>query len=68
MNKYLKQEIFNWLIENENEWQRTNECHNNFKEYIYNSEGNFLKYGGRDVSDFIIRADRLIYGGDKNEL
>lgn len=61
MNKYLKQEIFNWLIENENEWQRVNSCKLAFKEYIYNSEGNYLKYGGREIADFIILADKLIY-------
>lgn len=61
MHKELKREIFNWLLDNENEWQRVNACHEKFREYIYNSEGNFL-IGGREVSDFIKVVDKLLYG------
>ena len=64
MNKYLKQDIFNWLIENEHEWQRVTSCVLAFRPYIYDSEGNYLKYGGKEVADFISKADKLIYGNE----
>ena len=60
MRKELKQAIINWLIENENRWQRVNSCTSEFKEYIYNKEGNFL-IGGEDVGKFIKDAEKLIY-------
>lgn len=64
INKELKKAIIDWLIEHENEWQRVNSCVENFREYIYNSIGNFL-IGGEKVHQFIVRADKLIYGGDE---
>ena len=61
MNKELKKEILNWLLENENQWQRIIACIEVFRAYIYNSDGNYL-IGGEVVSDFISEADKLIYG------
>lgn len=60
MYKELKKEIIMWLLEHENEWNRVNVCHEAFKEYLYNSEGNYL-IGGEDVSDFICAANDLLY-------
>lgn len=60
MYKELKKEILNWLLEHENEWQRVNACHETFRPYIYNADGNYL-IGGKDVSEFISAADKLIY-------
>ena len=60
MRKELKQAIINWLCYNENSWQRVNSCNKEFKEYIYNKEGNFL-IGGKEVGQFIANADKLIY-------
>ena len=60
MQKELKKEIIKWLLENENEWQRLNACTKEFRNYIYNDEGNYL-IGGEDVSNFIEEADDLIY-------
>lgn len=57
----LKKLIIEWLIENEHEWQRVNACREKFREYIYNSEGNYL-IGGKNVSEFISDADKLLYG------
>ena len=62
MYKELKAAIITWLLNNENEWQRVNACHNAFREYIYNASGNYL-IGGKVVSDFISDADKLLYGG-----
>lgn len=62
MYKELKAAIINWLLENETTWQRVNACHEAFQEYIYNSSSNYL-IGGKNVSAFIERADRLLYGG-----
>ena len=60
MQKELKKEIIKWLSENENKWQRLNSCKEEFRNYIYNNEGNFL-IGGEDVSNFINEANDLIY-------
>lgn len=61
MYKELKQKILQWLLDHENEWQRTNSCREQFRPYIYDAEGNYL-IGGEVVSDFITEADKLIYG------
>ena len=60
MHKELKKEIIKWLLENENKWQRLNACTKEFRNYIYNDEGNYL-IGGEEVSNFIEEADDLIY-------
>lgn len=60
MHKELKKEIIKWLLENENEWQRLIACTKEFRNYIYNDEGNYL-IGGEEVSNFIEEADDLIY-------
>ena len=60
MHKELKKEIIKWLLENENKWQRLNSCTKEFRNYIYDNEGNYL-IGGEEVSDFIDKADDLIY-------
>lgn len=62
MYKELKKAIIDWLLEHENIWQRVNSCRDAFKEYIYNSQGNYL-IGGETVSNFITAADKLLYGG-----
>lgn len=64
MNKLLKVAIINWLLQNEKTWNRINACTENFKEYIYNKEGNFL-IGGKETHNFIKKADELIYGSDE---
>lgn len=61
MYKELKKAIIDWLLEHENEWQRVNSCHDAFREYIYNAQGNYL-IGGETVSNFISAADKLLYG------
>lgn len=61
MYKGLKEAIINWLFRNENEFSRVNACHKEFKEYIYDSKGNYI-IGGKTVSEFIEQADKLIYG------
>lgn len=61
IHKELKKVILNWLLENENIWQRINACHEEFKAYIYDGDGNYL-IGGKEVSEFINKADALIYG------
>lgn len=58
----LKKAIIDWLIENKNEWQRVNACHEHFRQYIYDASGNHI-IGGQTVSDFISAADKLLYGG-----
>ena len=60
MNKELKKVIINWLLDNENKWQRVNTCTENFRNYIYDDSGNYI-IGGEVVSDFIRSADKLLY-------
>ena len=60
MHKELKKAILKWLLENEHNWQRLNACTKEFRNYIYDDEGNYL-IGGEDVSSFISEADDLIY-------
>lgn len=57
----LKKTIINWLFANKDVWQRTNACIEYFRPYIYNVDGNFL-IDGEEIIDFIIEADKLIYG------
>lgn len=61
MYKELKQAIMTWLFENENAWQRVNACHDAFRQYIYTPDGKYC-IGGENVSNFIGKADNLIYG------
>ena len=62
MKNELKMDIIKWLYNNEHEFQRVNKCVEHFREYIYDKEGNFLKYGiGKETHDFIIKADKLFY-------
>ena len=42
MYTQLKKEIVLWLLENENRWQRVNSCTEQFRDYIYNNEGNLF--------------------------
>jgi len=60
MRKELKKAIIDWLCENENRWQRVNSCRDEFREYIYNKDGNYL-IGGEDVACFITNAEKLLY-------
>jgi hypothetical protein len=59
MNKELKIQIINFIIENEKEFQLTNATVNRFRSYIYLPDGNYL-IGGMEVADFINRAIDLI--------
>lgn len=61
MYKELKKAILDWLLDNENEWQRVNACHKKFRAYIYDKDGYYL-IGGQIVSKFITDADKLLYG------
>lgn len=60
MRKELKIAIINWLFENKNVFNITNECRNAFRAYIYDETGHYL-IGGEDVSDFIDEAESLLF-------
>lgn len=60
MHKELKRSIVNWLLDNENTWQRINECITEFKAYIYNADGNYL-IGGEEVVEFITDIEKVLY-------
>lgn len=59
-DKELKQAIINWLFDHANKWQRVNECTEAFRAYIYDDKGNYL-IGGKETSEFIRKADNLIF-------
>ena len=63
MYKELKKQIILWLLEHENEWQRVNACIDEFRNYIYSDNGNYL-IGGENVANFISNVDKLLYGKD----
>ena len=64
MFKELKLAIIEWLVENENVWNRTNLCVEKFRPYKYHSEGEYL-IGGKIVYNFIIKAEDLLF--ERNE-
>jgi hypothetical protein len=59
MRKELKQAIVNFIFENDKEFQLLNRTKEVFREYIYNSKGNYL-IGGEDVALFIAQSIKLI--------
>lgn len=61
MYKELKKVILEWLIEHEHDFDRVNTCHKYFRQYIYDDHGEYI-IGGKDTSDFIENADKLLYG------
>lgn len=66
MKKGLKQDIIKWLIDNELMFNRVNGCIDHFREYIYDSKGQYLNYGiGEQVINFIEKVDKLLYGGEE---
>ena len=60
IRKELKQAIINWLLENENKWQRISACIQEFRPYIYTDEGNYL-IGGKEVSNWIHNIDKILF-------
>lgn len=59
MKKELKKAIINFIFENEKVFQLKNTTATEFKEYIYNSKGDYL-IGGEDVANFIDKAIDLL--------
>lgn len=59
MNLQLKKAIFNWMIDNSNEFQLVNETKKEFRQYIYNPNGEYC-YGGEDVSNFIDSVYKIV--------
>lgn len=66
MYKELKKTIINWLLENENEFNRLTRCKEYFRQYIYNNEGEYI-IGGLNTARFIEKTDKLLYGGAEYE-
>ena len=56
----LKKAIVDWLFDNYNAWQRVNACRDAFRQYIYDSNGDYI-IGGKDVSNFISKIDRALF-------
>ena len=56
----LKREIINFLIDNIKESQLLNACMNNFYQYIFFIDNGEFCIGGREVYDFMVKAENLI--------
>lgn len=52
MNKELKRQIANFILDNGENFQLTNATAGKFRPYIYGEDGNFL-IGGKEVYLFI---------------
>lgn len=59
MNKTLQKVIIEYIFDNQNDFQLINATLQEFREYIYNSEGEYL-IGGPRVANFIKQAIKLI--------
>lgn len=59
MNKKLKQAIVNYIIDNEKDFQLTNNTTDHFRHYIYTPQGDYL-IGGEEVIEFIRDAIKLL--------
>jgi hypothetical protein len=60
MNLELKKAIFSFMCENQNEFGLVNFTIDEFRAYIYNSEGNYL-IGGQTVYEFISTIYETIF-------
>jgi hypothetical protein len=59
MRTELKKAIIDFIFEGEKEFQINNAVTQKFRAYIYDADGNYL-IGGKDVSEFIDKAIKLI--------
>ena len=59
INRELIRNIMLWIIENEEDVQIKNNCVNNFKDYIYNKDGNYL-IDGEQMANFIYEQIDLL--------
>lgn len=58
----LKKAIILFMIDHINDSQLVNTAHDEFHDYIYNNDGDYL-IGGEVVSEFIIDAAKLLKDG-----
>lgn len=59
MNLELKKAIFNYMADNQNEFQLVNSTTKKFSQYLYTPEGEYC-FGGKAVSEFICQVDKLL--------
>ena len=59
MKVELKKAIINYIFENLNQFQLTNNVVQEFRPYIYSPKGGYL-IGGKEVLDFIVASIELI--------
>lgn len=64
MQYSLMKAIFDYIIENRDEFQLYNATKDHFRPYIFNDKGEYL-IGGEQVSAFISDAINLMYKGAK---
>lgn len=57
----LKKAIIDWVFENIGVFQINNAARKEFREYIYNKDGDYL-LGGQKVSEFIDETIKLVRG------
>lgn len=59
MHIKLKQAIVNWLIDNRECYRRNAACREEFRQYIYDKNGNYI-IGGEEVSNFITNIEEIL--------
>ena len=59
MKAELKKTIIAFMFENERDSQLVNNTSNKFRQYMYNEKGEYI-IGGKEVSYFIIMAEKLV--------
>lgn len=59
MHFELKKAIIEYMFDTHNDFQLHNNTVDQFRPYIYDSDGNYL-IGGKEVSEFIATAVKLI--------
>lgn len=66
MQYSLIKEILNFIIDNKDEFQIHKRTTRQFRDYIFNDQGEYLAHGGKQVSEFINKSIKLIQDGAKN--
>ena len=56
----LRKAIVIWLFDHESTFNRCNACRENFKNYIYDANGQYV-FGGEDVSKYITEMDEHLF-------
>jgi len=62
----LMADICEYIADTHNDFQLTHNVTQQFREYIFDKDGEYLKHGGKQVASFIIKQIKLMqeYAGE----